>query len=161
MIDLIVRGKSFPFPENRESPSWGEQVTDWAIEVSDALNSIVATGDIAPTSAAILNDQSAPHDVLGLQFESSTIRGAIVDYSVYRTSGSGDSFIEVVETGSMFLANKSGAGEWVTSVLGSESANIVFTTDTDGQVQYTTDAMDDTEYTGTIRFRARAIDYIV
>jgi hypothetical protein len=156
LIQLVVNGQTYNYPENRDSPSWGEEATAWAEAVTDVLNNFVGDGDIIPTVASISNNQSAATNVAGLFFNTASVRGAIVEYTIYRnTTGIGAT--ELVETGSMCLGYKSVAGTWTLSILGGGGAGVTFSVLNTGQVQYTSTDITGSSYSGTIKFRARAL----
>lgn len=152
-ISLVINGETFLYPENNESPSWGEEAAAWAVAVTDALSAVSGTGDILPTPAAIANNQASAANVTGLAFSSATTRGAIVEYSVYRVTSTN----EVVETGQMYITYKSTAAEFGVTIVGSDTSGVTFTITNTGQVQYTSTNLAGSSYTGTIKFRARAI----
>lgn len=156
MIQLVVNGQTYNYPENRDSPSWGEEATAWAEAVTDVLNNFVGDGDIIPTVATISNNQSSATNIAGLFFNTASVRGAIVEYTIYRnTTGIGAT--ELIETGSMYLGYKSVAGTWTLSILGTGGAGVTFSVLNTGQVQYTSTNITGSSYSGTIKFRARAL----
>jgi hypothetical protein len=155
-LPLVVNGQTYNYPENRDSPSWGEEATAWASAVTSLLANVTGSGDIAPTSANIANNQSSVANVIGLSFDTSTVRGAIVEYSVYRNSTLAGA-TELVETGTMYLGYKSVAATWEIAIVGSAGAGTTFSITNTGQVQYTSTNMTGSAYAGVIKFRARAI----
>lgn len=153
-IQLTINGETYQFPSNGDSPSWGESITDWAQAITNAVNSAVGNGDIIQTVVTINNNQTSSTNVGGLVFDTSTVRGAIVDYSIYRTTSS----VELVEVGTMYLSYKSVANTWELCQVGmSTTAGVTFTVSPSGQVLYTSDNQSGTSYTGTMSFRARAL----
>lgn len=150
---LTVSADTYQFPENRDSPGWGEDVTAWATAVTDVLSNVSGTGDILQTAAAIVNNQASPTDVSGLFFDPGSVRGSVVDYSIYRVT----SLDEKVETGTIYLGYKSTANQWDVVVVGSGGSGVSLTITNAGQVQYVSDNMAGTSYSGTIKFRARAL----
>lgn len=152
-ISLTVNGETFLYPENNESPSWGEEASAWAVAVTAVLGTVSGPGDIVLTSAPIANNVSSPASVSNLAFSSATVRGAIVEYDVYRTS----TLQELVECGTMYITYKSTAAEFGITTVGSDSSGVSFTINNSGQVLYTSSNMTGTSYSGTMKFRARAI----
>lgn len=153
---LVVNGQTYNYPENRDSPSWGEEATAWASAVTGVLVGVISSGDIAPTTATIANNQVVAANVTGLSFDTSTVRGAFVEYSVYRVTTSVGA-TEVVETGTIYLAYKSTANVWDIATVGTAGAGVTFSITAAGQVKYTSTNMTGSTYSGTIKFRARAI----
>lgn len=153
---LVVNGQNYLFPEESDSPPWGSLVTDWATAVTGVLGEVVGPGDIVETSAAINNNVTSPTNVTALSFSSASIRGAIVDYTVYRvTTNPGAQ--ELVEVGNMYLSFKSTANTWGIVVVGGQGAGVTFSMTTSGQVQYISTNMTGLNYSGVIKFRARAL----
>lgn len=156
MIQLIVNGKTYDYPENRDSPGWGEEATAWATAVTNVLSNVVGNGDILQTAASIANNQVAAANVSGLIFDPTVVRGAIVEYSIYRVTTSAGA-TEAVEVGTMYLGFKSTANTWDISVVGGSGAGVTFSITAGGQVQYTSTNFTGSTYSGTMKFRARAL----
>lgn len=155
-IQLVVNGNTYLYPENRNSPSWGEDASAWAEAVTNVLADIAGANDITQTSATIANNQSSATNVSGLSFDTTEVRGAIVEYSVYRvTTGSGAT--EAVETGLMFLSYLSTAGTWDIATQHGGGAGVTFTVTNAGQVRYTSTNFTGSSYSGLIKFRARSL----
>ena len=155
-IPLIVNNTTFQYPADRDSPGWGEEATGWASEVTTVLNTLIGTGDILETVANIANNQTISADVIGLSFDPTTVRGAIAQYSIYRVS----STTELVEVGQIFLSYKSVAATWDMTIIGSSGANTPLTITSLGQIQYTTNNMSGTGYSGLIKFVAKALTQV-
>lgn len=150
---LIVSNDTFQFPENRDSAGWGEEVTAWAKAVTDVLANITGVGDIQQTAAVILNNQVGAVNVVGLNFDPTTVRGAVIEFSIYRTS----SLEEKVEVGTIYAGHKSTTNTWDFVVVGSAGSGVTLSITTAGQVQYLSDNMTGTGYSGTMKFRARSL----
>lgn len=154
-IQLIVNGETFNYPQNRDNPGWGPDATDWATAVTNVLQSLAGTGDILQTPANINNNQVVAASIPGLSFDPTQVRAAIVEYSVYRvTTGVGAT--ELVESGSMYPAFKNVAGVWDMPIVGGQGAGIQFTILPSGQIMYTSSNISGSNYSGLIKFRARA-----
>lgn len=155
MIQLIVAGQTYNYPQQNDSPPWGSEATDWAIAVTDALTSVIGPYDIAETIATIANNQVAPASVIGLAFNPVTVRGAVVDYTIYRvTTSSGAT--EQGETGTMYITYLNNANTWNIAVAGGGTAGVSFTMNPAGQVLYTSSNFTGSNYIGTIHFKASA-----
>lgn len=85
--NLTVNGTTFPYPDPGDEPGWGQPASDWAEEVTKVLNDLQGIDDIPETTANIANNIVVPLNVPGLIFNPTTVRSAIIDYSIYRTSG--------------------------------------------------------------------------
>ncbi len=152
---LLVNGNTYNYPLNNDNAPWGEDSTAWSVAVTEVLNSVVGTGDIVPTVALIVNNQVSPANITGLIFSPTIIRGAIVEYVVYRNS-TGSGATEAVEVGTMYVSYKSVATQWDVAVIGGQGASVTFSITNAGQIQYTSSNFTGSTYSGTIKFRARA-----
>lgn len=154
-ISLIVDGVEYTFPTTGDT-AWGENVTDWAEGVTEALESIQVVGDIGLSSFSIDNNISTPTSVDGLVFDPSSIRGAVINYSVYRvTTGIGAT--EIAETGVMVLSYKDTAADWDLSRYANNDAGVTFSVTTSGQIQYETTNFTGSAHSGTVTFRAQVL----
>jgi len=153
---LIVNGVTYEYPVEGDSPPWGEEATDWAIAVTNVLESVNGSQDILSTIANIANNQTSPTPVVGLAFNPTAVYGAIVTYAVYRvTTGGGAE--EEVEVGFMYISYKPTAAVWDIAVAGGNNADVNFTMNSGGQVLYTSSNMTGSGYSGTITFSAKSI----
>lgn len=158
-IALVVNGNTFLYPTNRQSPSWGEQATAWAQAVTEVLNTLQGTDDIPLTTATISNNVT-DQSIVGLNFDPTQSRGAIITYSVNRfTDGVGG--VERAEVGYIYATYIASTTTWTVVVAGSGTAGISFGMTSLGQVTYTTDLQDGDNYNGTIVFKASALPVVI
>jgi hypothetical protein len=157
-VPLVVNSELFQYPSNRQVPGWGGDATAWAQAVTTVLGSLAGPNDILQTEANIANGQSLAMPataglVAGLSFDPTVVRGAKVDYNVYRlTTGSGAE--ELVEQGIMLISYKPVAMTWDLVIMSSQSSGVTFTISSTGQVYYTSTTMTGVNPTGSIVFRA-------
>lgn len=83
---LVVNNNTFEYPIPGDEPGWGEGATGWAVEVTDVLSNLQGTDDIPETTFSVANNVASPANVVGLLFNSSTVRAGVIDYSVYRSN---------------------------------------------------------------------------
>jgi hypothetical protein len=157
-IPLVVNGDVFQYPQNRDPAGWGPNATGWAQAVTTVLGSLNGPADILNTVATVANNQttSLPNIagiIPGLSFDPTIVKGARVDYNVYRNTSTN----ELVEQGIMLISYKPIAATWDLVIQSSQTANITFSISSTGQLYYTTDNMPGTNYSGTITFRAIAL----
>ena len=88
MAVLTVGNQSFQYPDPGTEAGWGQDATGWAEAVTSALSAIITPGDVLPTSLTLQNNQTTTTDVLGLFFNSSSVRAVNVTYAIYRVSTS-------------------------------------------------------------------------
>jgi len=156
---LIVNNTPFEYPTPGDEPGWGEAATGWAEEVTDVLNSVLGPDDILETTFTVNNSVAVATNVSGLLFNTGTVRAATVEYSVYRISDSNPS--GNAESGIMNLIfdNSAAPGFQWTLTIGNIAGNagINFTITDAGQVQYTSTDIGATNHSGTMHFKARAL----
>ena len=154
---LTVNGYTFEFPENRDSPGWGEEATSWAEAVTDVCAEVNGQGDISQSISNIDNntlvnpDPNKIKDVVGFFIDPAVVRGAVCDYCIYRKTDSA----EKVEVGQLLIGYKSTGFDVVQ--VGGGLAGVVLTILPSGQVQYSSDNVSGSNYQGYIKFRARAL----
>ena len=90
---------------------------------------VYSNGDIAPSSAALANNQSSPADVTGLAFSTNMAK---VQYSIVISATS-----SLYEAGEMLLVNIGGTGWQIALNSVGNSSGVVFSINSSGQVQYT------------------------
>jgi hypothetical protein len=137
--DLTVAGTPYTFPEQGESPPWGENITDWASAVTDRLAGIVSDTDINNSQASLIVTAS-PTSISGFTFDYTRVRGFVAEYTIYKTTGS--------ETG-ILLGNYNGSS-WSVARQATDDVGVEFSITGSGQVQYKNSGV-----TGTLKFAAR------
>ncbi len=112
-----------------------------------AILSLITSGG-TQGSVAIQNN-AGPLDVTGLLFASASVASARVLWHLERRTDSQD----VTEHGMFFLSynNETSAWEIVTQSFG-DDAEVVFSVTASGQVQYTSNDLTGTTYSGTLRW---------
>lgn len=160
-IPLVVNGTTYLFPVPGEDPTWGADATDWAKAVSAVLNTLVAPGDILQTTFSINNDVSVSTNINGLIFDSSTVRAANINYSIYRISTTNPS--GQAETGVVQLTyddDASVGSKWQLAQIssGGDAGVAININQTTGQLNYTSTDIGSLGYLGQITFTARVLN---
>ena len=143
MAELIVKGQSFNYPDPGREPGWGEDATEWAKAITEAVAEVVAGGDILKAQAQLINNTLVPTNVTGLVFSSLQTRSADVMYVIQRGTLQENGKITLSFDGTDWIAVKDYFGQ---------SVGAAFTVLPTGQVQYT--LSDSLEGNATIFFRA-------
>lgn len=157
-VQLTINNNTYNFPTAGEDPQWGSEATDWAIAVTDVLNSILAPGDILLTNASINNNIAVATNINGLLFDPAMVRAANVSYSIFRVSTSNPTGF--VEEGTIFLVynnNASAGNKWLLSQRMNGDAHVTFNITDAGQLQYTSSDIGTAGYSSTMRFTARTL----
>ena len=135
---------------------------NWKFKISTVLDLTYeveesGVGAIQETQATIANNQVAAADVVGLAFDGSEVRGARINYSIYRNT-TGGSAEELSETGTLRVSFLTVADDWEEPAHDSVgNAGVTFSITSAGQLQYTSTNMAGDNYVGTIRFEASTI----
>lgn len=162
-ILLTIKGTPIQIPESGGSPNWAPGVIDALQALTDAVNSITGTYDIAPQVQNIdANNNSTNVTVANLAFPVSEVRSATIFYSVYRKtndSGPADGQ-EVAEGGSIqivYNASNPTNNKWELACYKAGEANISFSITDLGQLRFSTTPLTGIEHQGIISFRAIAV----
>jgi hypothetical protein len=152
--NLTVNNNTFPYPESGDEPGWGGPATDWAVEVTGVLNTLQGVDDIPETTFNLANNTVTPQDVVGLVFNPATVRSAVVDYSIYRSTTT----TELAEKGKLELIYKNGGNpgeKWtIGRVFFGDDAGITITMTDGGQAQYVSSNLGGSSYVGQMKFEA-------
>lgn len=157
-VNLTVNNNTFAYPTNGQEPGWGEGATAWAEAVTEVLNTLVAPSDILETSYTIDNNVSVPLDVNRMLFDPGTVRAANITYAIYRTSTATPS--GKVESGTIYLNYDNAASlgnKWSLSQQRHGDSGVSFSVTDAGQIQYISSDIDNTGYSGNIKFLAKTL----
>jgi hypothetical protein len=158
-VTLIVNNIPFEYPVPGDSPGWGQGASDWAAEVTLALQELQGLTDIPQKTFTIQNNVTVFADITGLTFNTGLVRSAVIDYSVYRTSTSNPS--GVTEAGLILIVydNLAGAGAKWTVVGGPTTGNagVTFTITDAGQFQYKSSNLG-AGHSANMHFRAKTLN---
>lgn len=158
MALLTVNGITFEYPDPGTDQGWGAGATDWASEVTSVLSTLLGPNDILETSFNINNNQTSSQQITKLFFDSGSVRAANIQYSVYRRSDENPS--GNIETGMIYITYDNSAVSGSKWIMGSSKvgeSGIIFTIDNNGQFSYTSTDIGSTNYTGIIKFSAKAL----
>lgn len=149
---VTINGSSFSLPSQGDSAPWGDDLSDIILALIAVSNDTLGTADILTTSFNVANNQAVAANVNGLSFNTSLVRSAIIQYSLYRTSTT----TEMSETGHIYVTYKSTAGTWEIAQSYAGSSDVTFTITNAGQVQYISSNFSGTSYSGKMKFNAKA-----
>jgi hypothetical protein len=157
-VSLTVNNSVFQYPTPGDEPGWGASATSWAVEVTEVLSSLLGPNDILETAFNINNNVVSPTNITGLIFNTASVRGATIEYSIYRISTLNPS--GNAESGIITLIYDDSAApgsRWQMAIGGiTGNAGVIFSITDGGQVQYTSTDIDAVGYTGIIKFSAKA-----
>lgn len=151
--ELQIGNRIFDYPEEGDRAGWGENATDWAEAVTNALENVQGPNDILTTSAILANNQAIPANIPGLTFNTGEVQSVEVNYLVIREYDSGST----VDTESGKILGNYNGSDFFISIEATGDAAITFSVTSGGQFQYVTDDKAN-HISSTIRFNARTID---
>lgn len=156
-IPLTVQGVTFQYPQNG-GEIWGREATNWAIAITNALNTSSVTGDLGPTTLAPINNNVvASTNVSSLSVSVASTRAFKVDYYVYRGRGAPTN-TELTEVGTLRAMYSPSSGTWIIDNTFTGDAQVDFSVNASGQVQYTASDIAGTgTYYGQMRYRLYAL----
>ena len=151
---LTIGTEEFEFPLVGENPDYGEQVTDWAIAVTDELTTVQQPNDILSTTASIHNNQTIFVNIPGFTFDTSEVIAINAEYIVNRSTVSP----AVVLTESGVIQGNYDGNQWTISRSHDGDADIEFDITGSGQIQYKTGNMSGSVAIGSIIFKAKVFN---
>lgn len=161
MSSLKVNGKVFAYPDAGQEPGWGSPATDWASEVTTALDNFAGLGVIQETSAIIENSvlEANKKSVAGLIFNNTLTQSAKIQYRISRETLLTGKALETGEFEILYTPNDP-LNKWkiTRTINGGEPALVYFDIDNAGQVKYWStarlvDVINDSGYIGVIKFK--------
>lgn len=147
MPQLTVNGNVFNYPDAGASPGWGPDASDWAAAVTDVLSTLLSSGDIVKSSAAINDNVSVASNINLLSFDGNQVWAASVPYVIQRGTET--------QAGTLYLKYSS-ASSWSLTESRTGDVGVFFSILGSGQVQYTSTS---TGSSGTITFSAKTLGY--
>lgn len=151
---LIVGTEEYEFPLQGENSDYGEQITDWATAVTDALTSVQQPNDILRTLAPINNNVSIPTNIPGFSFDTVEVRSINSEFIITRTTDSpANNFVE-----SGFIEGNYDGASWKIAIRSVSNAGVFFDITPSGQITYTSTNIVGSNYVGQILFRAKVFN---
>ena len=156
MPQINIQGTIIDFPDSAQSPNWAAPVIQFALAVEAALATVVGPFDIAPQVYTMTSNVNTNVSLPGLAFPTSDVRGATIDYTVFRTTNTNVAYekgtLEIVYNPQGPVNNK-----WEISREFTGDGLITFSILDTGQVQFTSASLAGTNHQGVISYLAKAI----
>ena len=155
-IPINIQGTTDTFPSSGESPNWAPAIIQFAQLVSAALAFSVGPFDIPPQTFVMTSNVNNNVPLPNLSFPTTQVQGAIIDYSVSRSTNS----VVVSETGSMVINYNSSfpvGKKWEISQDYVGGSQTTFNITDVGQIQFSTTLIAGTSHQGKITYQAKAI----
>lgn len=153
---ITISGTPINFPSSSQQPNWAPAVIQFATLTAAALNSVIGPYDVVAQTLTINNNVNTNFNVDPLNFPVSAVRGATIDYAVYRKSDTDTQ----VEKGFLLIAYNadSGGAKWELARVKVGDATITFQISDTGQISFTTVALPGIYETGTLTFSAKSLE---
>jgi hypothetical protein len=162
-ILLNIKGSPINIPSSGESPNWAPGIIAALRALTEAVNAVTGTYDIAPQTQNIdANNSSNDIPITNLAFPVSEVRSATIFYSVYRiTEDSGPPDGQEVAEGGIitivYNASNPVSNKWEITRDYAGNADITFEISDTGQFSFSTTALTGINHTGIITYRAIAV----
>jgi len=153
---VTLQGTTYKVPKADANPPWGEELNAYLLALAAAFSTVAGPADIQETAATVTNNQVVAADIVGLTFDPAVVRGAFIDYVIYRST----STTVAKEAGELILlfdAAASMGSKWQFTRESNGDAGVTLTVTDGGQIQFTSTALSGTGYTAKMIFRARGI----
>lgn len=150
---LQIGNTIYSYPTEGDNPGWGEDATEWATGVTEALEGVQGPNDILLTSATLANNQTTSEDIPGLVFNTGEVQSIKVEYFIIRVFDSGA--ITVTESGEI-IGDFNGTNFSISNGSVGD-AGVTLSVTNSGQFQYVSSNLVNHVST-TIRFKAKTID---
>lgn len=154
MAELKVNNTIYNYPDPGTEPGWGNDATEWAKAITEAVDSLAGAGSIVETQSIIANNISVATPVAGLQFNSALTKSAIVFYRIFRDT---DITTPVTEQGELQITLDNTTWKLSRTITVGDSAGVLMDIDSVGQVNYTSSNISGSSYEGFIRFKTNYI----
>jgi hypothetical protein len=155
-IPINISGTVVNFPSSGESPNYAPAIIQFAQLTAAALAFAIGPFDISPQTFVMGSNVNTNVNLPNLSFPVSQVQGAVITYSVLRTTNS----VVVSETGEIFVNYNSSFSvghKWEISWDFVGGAQITFNITDTGQVQFSTTSIAGTGYQGTITYSAKSV----
>jgi hypothetical protein len=152
-VDITISGNVISFPTSGEDPNWAPAITEFAQAVEDALSTVSGQFDVTPQVYTMVANVNTNVDLPNLSFSTTNVRGAFVQYSVYRTASSPSA--TAYESGNLILIYTGSSWEVSRDFVGDGS--ITFNVTNGGQIQFSSTVIGGGTHTGKISYTARAL----
>jgi hypothetical protein len=162
-IPLNIKGSVIEIPSSGQSPNWAPGIIAALRALTEAVNAVTGTYDVAPQTQNIdANNSSNDVVITNLAFPISEVRAATIFYSIYRkTEDSGPPDGQEVAEGGMLniVYNESNpvSNKWEMTRDFAGDGKITFSITDTGQFQFSTTPLTGINHTGIISFRAIAV----
>lgn len=156
---IVIGGTTINLPISGSAPNWAPAIIEFAQAVQDALNGLAGPFDVSPQIFVMTSNVNTNVSLPNLSFPTSTVRGAFIRYTVFRSTTGGGA-TTVSEAGNMYVTynpTNTAGSLWEMSRDYVGDANVTFTITDVGQVQFSSASISGSGHTGQIAYTAAAL----
>ena len=157
MKEIQLGSTIYEIPEQGESPTYGEQLTDYLSAIADTVNGLIGPYDSNNKLFTFTNSVTAFTDITGASIDPTAVDGAILTYAIRRTSSS----VTATEAGQLTItynSSNSTSAKFDTAQFKAGSAGFTFYVADDGNVQYQSTDLAGSGYTNRLRYSIKAFE---
>lgn len=151
---VIVGSEEFELPDQGANPDYGEELTDFFVAISEALETIQQPNDILRTTAVISNNISSPTAISGFSFNTAEVRSINAEFYIKRTTDAPAN--NLTESG--FIEGNYTGSDWTIAIRSEGNAGVTLDITAGGQITYTSTNVSGSNYSGIIVFKAKVIN---
>lgn len=151
MLPVVINGTTYQIPQQGDSPTWGNQLSNFLQALANVANTSAGPGSILSSSCPINNNVTSATVITGLSFDPAVVSTAKIDYGVKRTT----STQSLIERGTIFVTYDPLATTWSYSLESDGDAGLTLDI-ASGQFTYKSSNMSGANYSGTFTFQAIA-----
>src|SRR5574343_41563 len=152
---ITIGGTPIEMPSSGASPNWAPAIIEAFQAIESALTGVVGQYDVSPQ--VYTGDAQNPGtniDLPSLSFANSTVRSAVINYSVYRTTSTSDAAEAGILT-VVYNPNNGTNEKWEMTREYTGDGSITFNITDTGQVQFTTATLGGTGHYMRIGYSAK------
>lgn len=157
-IPITILGTVVEFPSSSQSPNWAPALIQFAQLVEQALALNTGNFDVSPQVYTMVSNSNTDVNLPNLAFPNSSVRTALVQYSVFRTTtGPTTTAYQAGDMTVVYNPNNSVNEKWELMHRYEGDGDITFTITDDGQFQFSSTALAGSNHMGFISYSARAL----
>lgn len=156
---INIQGTIINFPDSAQSPNWAEPIIQFAEAVAQALSTVTGPFDVPPQIYTLISNGNTDIALPSLTFPTADVRGAIIDYTVYRSS-SGVGAVTLSDVGTLYInynPNGPTGHKWDISNEHNTLTGVTFSITDQGQVEFSSTVISGSSAVGFIGYTAKAL----
>lgn len=156
MPSINIQGTIIDFPDSAQSPNWADPIIQFALAVQQALSSVAGPFDVPPQIFVMTSNANTNVALPSLSFPTSNVQGALIEYTVFRTTSTSTA----AEFGTIEISyNPAGpvGNKWDISREYTGNGQVTFSITDNGQMQFSSALLPGVNHQGKIGYLAKAL----